>query len=123
MTADGSDTRTPSTISRWERSADVPLLVLALASIPLVVVEDLGGRAAARGAVIANWVIWALFAVDLTARVWLVRHHRMRYLVAHWYDVGIVVVSVLPYFRPSWVCAPEPLPRPAPPRRHRRRRD
>ena len=67
MTTDGSDTRTPSTISRWERSADVPLLVLALASIPLVVVEDLGGGAAARGAVIANWVIWALFAVDLTA--------------------------------------------------------
>ena len=100
MTTDGSATRTPSTISRWERSADVPLLVLALASIPLVVVEDLGGGAAARGAVIANWVIWALFAVDLTARVWLVRHHRMRYLVAHWYDVGIVVVSVLPYFRP-----------------------
>ena len=33
-------------------------------------------------------------------RVWLVRHNRMRYLAVHWYDVGIVVLSVLPYFRP-----------------------
>ena len=100
MTANGSDTRTPSTISRWERSADLPLLVLALASIPLVVAEDLGRGAVAQSATIANWVIWALFAVDLTVRVWLARHNRRRYLIAHWYDVGIVVLSVLPYFRP-----------------------
>ena len=33
-------------------------------------------------------------------RLWLVRHNRMRYLAVHWYDVGIVVLSVLPYFRP-----------------------
>ena len=54
MTTDGSATRTPSTISRWERSADVPLLVLALASIPLVVAEDLGRGAVARSVVVAN---------------------------------------------------------------------
>ena len=62
--------------------------------------EDLGQGAAARGAVIANWAIWALFAVDLTVRVWLASGYRRRYLAAHWYDVGIVVLSVLPYFRP-----------------------
>ena len=54
MTTDGSATRTPSTISRWERSADVPLLVLALTSIPLVVVEDLGGGAAASSLTISG---------------------------------------------------------------------
>ena len=96
----GADTGTPSTIGRWERSADVPLLVLALASIPLVVMEDLGQGAAARGAVIVNWIIWALFAVDLTVRVWLASGHRRRYMATHWYDVCIVVLSVLPYFRP-----------------------
>ena len=100
MTTDDSKMRTPTAIGRWERFVDVPLLMLALASIPLIVVEDVGHGAVAQGAIIANWVIWAFFVVDLTVRVWLVRHNRMRYLAVHWYDMGIVVLSVLPYFRP-----------------------
>ena len=100
MTTDDSKTSTPSAIAGWERIVDVPLLVLALASIPLVVLEDLGQGGAARTAAIANWAIWGLFAVDLAVRVSLARGHRMKYLAAHWYDVGIVVLSVLPYFRP-----------------------
>ena len=100
MTTEDTEIETPPAIGRWEKLVDVPLLVLALASIPLVVVEDIGHGAVAQGATIANWVIWAFFLVDLTVRTWLVRHNRMRYLVVHWYAVGIIVLSVLPYFRP-----------------------
>ena len=100
MTANDSEKRKPTAIDRWETFVDVPLLVLALASIPLIVLEDTGHGAVAQGATIANWVIWASFFVDLTVRVWLVGHNRMRYLVVHWYDVGIVVLSVLPYLLP-----------------------
>ena len=100
MTADDSESSAPGAIARWEKAADVPLLVLAVASIPLVVLEDLAHGAVVLAAIIANWVIWGLFAVDLAVRVWFARGHRKRYLTSHWYDVGIVVLSVLPYLRP-----------------------
>ena len=32
--------------------------------------------------------------------MWLVRENRVRYLIEHWYDVGIAVLSVLPFLRP-----------------------
>ena len=100
MTADKPNRSTPNAMARWEHAADVPLLVLALASLPLVVLEGIAQDAVALTATIANWVIWGLFAVDLAVRVWLARGHRRKYLTSHWYDVGIVVLSVLPYFRP-----------------------
>lgn len=100
MTAHDSEASTPTKISSWERAVDAPLLVLALATIPLIVLEDVGQGPLALAAGIANWVIWALFAVDLSVRVWLVGSRRMRYLARHWYDVGIVVLSVVPYFLP-----------------------
>ena len=100
MTNDNSESHATGVIARWEQAADVPLLVLALASIPLVVLEDLAHGVVFLAAVIANWVIWVLFAVDLAVRVWFARGHRRRYLASHWYDLGIVVLSVLPYFRP-----------------------
>ena len=100
MTADDSKRKRACAMARWEQAADVPLLVLALASVPLVVLEDTAQGAVALAAIVANWAIWGLFAVDLAVRVWLARGHRRKYLTSHWYDVGIVVLSVLPYFRP-----------------------
>lgn len=41
MTADDSESSAPGAIARWETAADVPLLVLAVASIPIVVLGDL----------------------------------------------------------------------------------
>ena len=87
-------------VAAWERRADLPLLVAALASVPLLVAEEAASGAVGWVASIANWAIWGLFVVDLAARAWLVRSGRARYLVKHWYDVVIVVLSVLPYFRP-----------------------
>ena len=60
----------------------------------------MGQGSLALAARIANWAIWALFAIDLSVRVWLVDNRRTRYLARHWYDVGIVVISVIPYFLP-----------------------
>ncbi len=100
MTADGPQAQRGNPMARWEQAVDVPLLILALASVPLVVLEGTAQGAVALTATIANWVIWGLFAVDLAVRVWLARSHPWKYLASHWYDVGIVVVSVLPYFRP-----------------------
>ena len=76
------------------------MLVLALVSIPLLLLEDLGRGAVAQAAVVANWGIWVAFAVDLGVRVCFARGRRMRYLARHWYDVGIVVLSIVPYFLP-----------------------
>ena len=100
MTAYDSEASTPTKLGSWERAVDVPLLVLALATIPLIVLEDVGHASLALAADIATWVIWVSFAVDLAVRVWLVGSRRMRYLARHWYDVAIVVLSVIPYFLP-----------------------
>jgi voltage-gated potassium channel len=43
-----------------------------------------------------EWLIWAVFATDLAIRTYLAPR-RARYLLAHWFDVLIVV---LPFLRP-----------------------
>ena len=76
------------------------LLVLALASIPLLVLEAQSNPAIARASGFANWTIWALFAVDLVVRLFLTNRPKLRYLKTHWFDVVIVVVAVAPLFQP-----------------------
>lgn len=71
------------------------MLVLALASVPLFLLEQRWWLAAAAG-----WVVVAAFFADLVVRVVLVDGSRRDYLVRHWYDVAIVVLSVLPMARP-----------------------
>lgn len=90
----------PSPLRRWEISTDLPLLVLALASIPILVLEINASGSVATAAVVGNWVIWAFFAMDLAIRLWLVGSRRWHYLWTHWFDVLIVVLAVLPFFRP-----------------------
>ena len=71
------------------------MLVLAIASVPLFLLEHRHWLAAAAG-----WVVVAAFFADLITRVVLVDGSRRSYLVRHWYDVAIVVLSVLPVARP-----------------------
>src|SRR3989304_185971 len=93
-----SDTTRTRALKSYERYADPPLLILALAIIPLIVLPltvDLSP--AVDDALFAtDWVIWAAFAVDLGVRTYL-SPRRLNYLVTHWYDVLIVVV---PFLRP-----------------------
>ncbi len=85
-------------LERFEQATEWPLLLLALAMIPLLVVPiafdiDSDTDLAIEG---VSYVIWAIFAVELSIRTFL-SEKRIRYLIRHWYDVLIVVV---PFLRP-----------------------
>ncbi|MCB0967673.1 MAG: potassium channel family protein [Ilumatobacter sp.] len=65
-----------------------------------MVLEVTASGGVASSARFANWVIWALFLFDLLVRLFLTTSSRWRYLAGHWFDVGIVVLSVVPIFQP-----------------------
>jgi len=72
------------------------MLVLALASVPLLLMED-------RHVLLmwGGWAIVAVFALDLAVRLWLNEELSTRkYLLRYWYDVAIVVLTLLPFLRP-----------------------
>jgi voltage-gated potassium channel len=85
-------------LDRFERATELPLLALALAIIPLLVVPLVVelSDAADRAFFVADWTIWAVFALDLGIRTYLAER-RLHYLARHWFDVLIVV---LPFLRP-----------------------
>ncbi|MCY4663895.1 MAG: ion channel [Acidimicrobiaceae bacterium] len=85
----------PGRLGSYSRRAEPVMLVLAIASVPLFLLEHRHWLAAAAG-----WIVVAVFFADLVIRVVLVDGSRRSYLVRHWYDVAIVVLSVLPVARP-----------------------
>ena len=85
----------PGRLGRYTRRAEPVILVLAIASVPLFLLEHRYWLAAAAG-----WVVVAVFFADLAIRVALVDGSRRSYLIRHWYDVVIVVLSLLPVARP-----------------------
>lgn len=78
-------------LERYSRRAEPAMLVLALASAPLFLLEHRHWLAA-----MAGWLVVAAFFADLVIRVLLVEGPRRGYLLHHWYDVAIVVLSLLP---------------------------
>ena len=82
-------------LGRYTRRAEPVMLILAVASVPLFLLEHRHWLAA-----VAGWVVVAVFFADLVVRVALVDGSRRDYLVRHWYDVAIVVLSLLPVARP-----------------------
>lgn len=90
--------RRPHALERFERLSELPLLVLALAMVPLLVIPFFVRLSnAAEDVVLAlDWTIWGVFALDLSVRTYLA-DRRVTYLIRHWYDVLIVV---LPFLRP-----------------------
>lgn len=99
MKAQGNtDLRSPDAYERFGRATDVPMLLLALAVIPLMLVPFLaelpaGAEHALRA---ADAVIWMAFAFELTLKTYLAPDRR-RHLRAHWLDVLMVLV---PFLRP-----------------------
>jgi voltage-gated potassium channel len=85
-------------LDRFERATELPLLVLAIAMIPLLVlplmVELPRGVVSAFTA--ADWFIWAAFAFDYLVRLAL-SSDRRRYVRREWPNLLIVV---LPFLRP-----------------------
>ncbi len=85
-------------LERFERAVELPLLVLALAMVPLLVVPllvDLPG--AVEGIFVAcDWFIWAVFAVEYVVRL-VLTPDRWRFVRREWSDLLIVI---LPFLRP-----------------------
>ena len=86
-------------LAYWELRTRWLLLSLAIATVPLLVLENVIDRATSPSAHSAVfWIdvaIWATFAVDLVVRVWLAER-RFQFLRENWFDVVIVLV---PYLR------------------------
>jgi voltage-gated potassium channel len=80
------------------RATELPMLVLAVALIPLLTVPLLLDLSASAERVLlaVDWFIWAVFALELVAKTYLAPQ-RLRYLRGHWFDVVLVVV---PFLRP-----------------------
>jgi voltage-gated potassium channel len=83
-------------LANLERWTELPLLVLALALIPLLVIPFVVSlpEEIEQAFLALDWFIWAVFALDLGAKTYLASS-RLRYLRGHWFDVIIVVVPVL----------------------------
>jgi voltage-gated potassium channel len=69
------------------------VLAATLALIPVLIIEWDATGGWKTGAVIANWVIWAVFAVELAA-ILIVAPRKLAALRAHWLDAAIVVVTI-----------------------------
>jgi voltage-gated potassium channel len=85
-------------LERFERATELPLLLLALAMIPLLIlpfVVRLPG-AVEEAFVAADWFIWAAFALDYVVRL-VLSPDRRRYVRREWPNLLIVL---LPFLRP-----------------------
>jgi voltage-gated potassium channel len=85
-------------LTKFEQATELPMLLLALAMIPLLALPAMVSLSSATTELLVRveWAIWAVFATDLSIRTYLAPR-RARYLLAHWFDVLIVV---LPFLRP-----------------------
>jgi len=96
----GSTAATPTAYDRYMRRAEPVMLVLALASVPLFLLEEFFLVQQHTLPYLAGWAIVAVFAVDLAVRLWLNQGSSRAYLQLHWFDAAIVVLSILPFLRP-----------------------
>ncbi len=73
-----------------QKITEASVILAALATIPVVVLEERG--ATDLSLLIADWAIWALFALDLGVDL-LYSNDRMRHLRTHPLDAAVVVLS------------------------------
>lgn len=84
-------------VQLWERRAEVPLLLLAVAFLVAYAWPVLDPRldADVRSVLeVASWTVWVAFMVDFAARLYLADERR-HYALAHWYDVALIVLPML----------------------------
>lgn len=81
-----------------ERQTDPLLLVLAILLVPLLIVPLVVDLRAdiARAVLIADWLIWAIFAVVFAIK-FIVAPHKLPFLRSHWFEALMVM---LPFLRP-----------------------
>ncbi|GAB3621600.1 potassium channel family protein [Glutamicibacter endophyticus] len=86
-------------VERWERRAEVPLVLLALAFLVAYAWPVLNPRLDPSLTEIlraVSWTVWSAFAIDFAIRIALAEQ-RSRYILRHWYDVLLIAV---PFLRP-----------------------
>lgn len=85
-------------LRRLERATELPLLILALALVPMLIIPAVTDVPEPWDGVIlaGDWFIWAVFAVDFTLKL-AVAPRRAEYVRTHWLEAAMVV---LPFLRP-----------------------
>lgn len=90
-----------SRVERWERRAEIPLLLFAMAFLVAyawpVVDQDVNPDLAAVLRA-ATWTIWVAFGVDFVVRLYLAED-RLHYARRHWYDVALLLLPLLRQLR------------------------
>jgi voltage-gated potassium channel len=86
-------------LDRFERATELPLLLLALAMIPLLIVPLLVDLSPSVDAtfIALDWAVWAAFALEYVVRLTLTTTGRWRFVRREWPDLLIIV---LPFLRP-----------------------
>ncbi len=85
------------TVEKWERRAEVPLLLLAFAFLVAYVWPVLDPRldpTVSTFLSFVSWTVWAAFTLDFAVRLALARHRR-QYAWDHWYDVALIALPLL----------------------------
>lgn len=86
-----------SRVERWERRAEIPLLLLAVAFLVAYawpVLDPRLDRSVGGFLSVVSWTVWAVFLLDLAVRL-LLAQERWDYARRHWYDLALVVVPML----------------------------
>jgi voltage-gated potassium channel len=84
-------------VERWEKRAEVPLLLLALAFLGAYAWPVLDPRLdhdLRTVLEVASWTVWVAFVIDFAARLHLAQDRR-GYAASHWYDVAMIVLPML----------------------------
>jgi len=93
------NSRSMSRVERWERRAEVPLMLLAIAFLVAYVwpiVDPRMDPGIRSFLIVLSWTIWAAFGVDFLIRLALATK-RGSYALRHWYDILMIL---LPLVRP-----------------------
>jgi voltage-gated potassium channel len=86
-------------VERWERRAEIPLLLLAVAFLvgyAWPVLDPQLDSDLTNVLRTVSWTVWAVFAIDFAVRIYLAEE-RVDYARRHWYDVAL---TLLPMLRP-----------------------
>lgn len=86
-------------VDRWEKRAEIPMLLLSAIFLVAYIwssADDGMGPGLHSSLRVVTWAVWGVFVADFTIRIWLVgRRNRRSYMIAHWYDVAMIVIPVL----------------------------
>lgn len=84
-------------VQRWEKRAEIPLLLLALAFLIAYawpVIDPRLDPDLRTVLEVASWSVWGAFVIDFAVRL-LLTDERRRYAVSHWYDVALICLPML----------------------------